>query len=79
MKNLNKWAIKFILKVLSYLIAEIKNYNPSEVVSPLEVLKSPKNNASINLLLIRDTFTKKSTIGELFLNGELMCDTLENP
>jgi hypothetical protein len=79
LKNLNKWAIKFILKVLSYLIAEIKNYNPSEVVSPLEVLKSPKNNASINLLLIRDTFTKKSTIGELFLNGELMCDTLENP
>ena len=33
----------------------------------------------INLLLIRDTFSKKSTIGELFLNGERMCDTLENP
>jgi len=33
----------------------------------------------INLLLIRDTFTKESTIGELFLNGERMCDTLENP
>ena len=35
--------------------------------------------ATINLLIIRDTFTKESTIGELFLNGELMCDTLENP
>tara|TARA_R110001599_G_scaffold216023_1_gene414316 strand:+ start:255 stop:665 length:411 start_codon:yes stop_codon:yes gene_type:complete len=34
---------------------------------------------SINLLLIRDTFTKESTIGELFLNGERMCDTLELP
>ena len=79
MKNLNKWLVKFILKVLSYLIAEIRNYNPSEVVSPLEALKSPKDNASINLLLIRDTFTKKSTMGELFINGELMCDTLENP
>ena len=33
----------------------------------------------INLLLIRDTFTKESTIGELFLNGERLCDTLENP
>ena len=33
----------------------------------------------INLLLIRDTFSKVSTLGELFLNGERMCDTLENP
>ena len=33
----------------------------------------------INLLLIRDTFSKDSTIGELFLNGERICDTLENP
>ena len=33
----------------------------------------------INLLLIRDTFTDKSTLGELFVNGERICDTLENP
>ena len=32
----------------------------------------------INLLLIRDTFSKTSTIGELFINGERICDTLEN-
>jgi len=32
----------------------------------------------INLLLIRDTFSKNSVIGELFLNGERICDTLEN-
>ena len=38
-----------------------------------------KKNSIINLLLIRDTFSKESTIGELFLNGERMCDTLENP
>jgi|TARA_R110002110_G_scaffold15169_4_gene68742 hypothetical protein len=38
-----------------------------------------KNKKKINLLLIRDTFSKKSTLGELFLNGERMCDTLENP
>tara|TARA_R100001224_G_scaffold3632_3_gene2186 strand:+ start:1777 stop:2169 length:393 start_codon:yes stop_codon:yes gene_type:complete len=30
-------------------------------------------------LLIRDVFTEKSTLGELFLNGERMCDTLELP
>ena len=33
----------------------------------------------INLLLIRDTFSKESILGELFLNGEIICDTLENP
>jgi hypothetical protein len=33
----------------------------------------------INLLLIRDTFSKESILGELFINGELICDTLENP
>ena len=33
----------------------------------------------INLLLIRDTFSKECTIGELFINGERICDTLENP
>ena len=37
------------------------------------------NLTSINLLLIRDTFSDKSTIGELFINGERFCDTLENP
>ena len=35
--------------------------------------------STINLLLIRDTFTDQSTVGELFLNGERMCDTLELP
>jgi hypothetical protein len=53
------------------------------LLKKLEVLKYTQpiqsNLDSINLLLIRDTFTKESTIGELFLNGERMCDTLENP
>ena len=40
---------------------------------------TPSSLATINLLIIRDTFTENSTIGELFLNGERMCDTLENP
>ena len=37
------------------------------------------NLSTINLLLIRDTFTDESTIGELFLNSERFCDTLELP
>ena len=37
------------------------------------------NSNTINLLLLRDTFTDESTIGELFLNGERFCDTLELP
>ena len=33
----------------------------------------------INLLILRDTFTDESTIGELFVDGERFCDTLELP
>ena len=39
----------------------------------------PTQSNLINLLIIRDTFSDKSTIGELFINGERFCDTLENP
>ena len=33
----------------------------------------------INLLLIRQIFTEESTAGTLYLNGERVADTLENP
>ena len=33
----------------------------------------------IDLVLVREVFTDKSTIGTLYLNGERVCDTLENP
>jgi hypothetical protein len=33
----------------------------------------------VNLLLIRDDFSDKSTLGKLFLNGEMFCQTLELP
>ena len=35
--------------------------------------------SKINLLIIRDTFSEKSTLGKLFINGESFCDTLELP
>ena len=34
---------------------------------------------SANLLIIRDTFTKKSVIGKLYCNGEFIAHTLELP
>ena len=54
------------------------------LLKKLKVLKFPKSITSnldkgINLLIIRDTFTEESTIGELYLNGEWLCDTLELP
>ena len=33
----------------------------------------------VNLLLIRDDFSDKSTLGKLYLNGEMFCQTLELP
>ena len=33
----------------------------------------------VNLLIIRDQFTDKSTIGNVYLNGEWLFDTLELP
>ena len=33
----------------------------------------------VNLLVIRETFTEVSIIGNLYLDGEWLCDTLENP
>ena len=50
----------------------------------LRVLKFTKYitcnlDSQINLLLIRDTFTEESTLGTLYINGEFIADTLENP
>ena len=63
---------KKILKWIKDLFQKLKELRFTQYI--------PKHlDSKINLLLIRDTFTDNSTIGELFLNGEFMCDTLENP
>ena len=50
------------------------------LLKKLRELKSTKPILSnINLLIIRDTFSEKSTLGRLFINGESFCDTLELP
>ena len=66
--KLNTKSVKaFILKMLQ----KIKTLLKKEA----EVRADPM----INLLLIREVFTEESTIGTLYLNGERMADTLENP
>ena len=54
-----------------------KKLKGSKSQKSTNTLSKPQH--KINLLIIRDTFTEESTMGELFLNGERMCDTLENP
>ena len=60
-----------MIKCLESLLKKLKGLKYTQPI--------PSDLDSINLLIIRDTFTENSTIGELFLNGERMCDTLENP
>ena len=64
--------MKRLLKCIKNLLKRLKE---SKFTQPI-----PSNlDFKINLLIIRDTFTEESTLGKLYLNGELMCDTLENP
>ena len=58
-----KWVINF----LKSLFIKIKNF------------MQESKNTSANLLLIRDTFTTKSTLGKLYLNGGIYWQTLELP
>jgi hypothetical protein len=63
--------MKKLLKFVKSLLKRLKGVKSTKLIS--------SNLGKINLLLIRDTFTEESTIGELFLNGERFCDTLELP
>ena len=59
-----------LLKCIKNLFQKLKGLEyPKSIISKVD--------NSINLLVIRDEFTDKSTIGKLFLNGEMFCYTLE--
>ncbi len=79
MKNLNRWLVKLLQAVLRVLERNEREYTPKTQVEDRTALKKPTEVKGVNLLIIRDTFTKESTIGRLFINGESFCDTLENP
>ena len=79
MKNLNRWLVKLLQVVLKALKRNERVYTQKTQVKDRTAIKKPTEVKGVNLLLIRDTFTKESTIGKLFINGESFCDTLENP
>ena len=73
-----KW-LKSLITLIMALKEKGRGYTPKTQVKAGEALKKPTEVKVVNLLIIRDTFTENSTIGELFINGERFCDTLENP
>ena len=79
MKRINKWLVRLLQGLISALERSGRGYTPK---TPQED-KMPINNNTevkgVNLLILRDTFTDESTVGELFINGERFCDTLELP
>ena len=54
-------------------------YTQKTQVKDKVALNKLTEDRGVNLLILRDTFTDESTLGELFLNGERFCDTLELP
>ena len=79
MKKINRWLVKLIQALLRVLKRKERVYTPKTQVKDRTALKQPTKVKGVNLLIIRDTFTENSTMGELFINGERFCDTLENP
>jgi len=79
LKRLNRWLVKLLQAVLRALKRSEREYTPKTQVKDRTALKKPTEVKGVNLLIIRDTFTEKSTIGKLSINGESFCDTLENP
>ena len=78
-KEETRWQKIKQLKLLSQIAKSVKEY----IVRMLQNLRMLTNQNTevkgVNLLIIRDTFTDVSTIGNLYLDGEWLCDTLENP
>ena len=79
MKNLNRWLVKLLQALIRVLERSVREYTPKTQVKDRTATKPSIEVKGVNLLIIRDTFTEKSTIGTLFINGESFCDTLENP
>lgn len=79
MKKINRWLVKLLQALIRVLKRNAKEYTPKTQVKDRTLTNKPTEVRVVNLLIIRDTFTDKSTIGKLFINGESFCDTLENP
>jgi hypothetical protein len=71
MNQINKWLINLLQGLINLLKGKDQESTPKtpvEVKTPTKKSTEVKDtNSAINLLIIRDTFTKDSTIGKLFL------------
>jgi hypothetical protein len=79
LKKLNRWLIRLLQGLISLLEKSVKEYTPKTPPKVKMPTSKHTEGRGVNLLLIRDTFTENSTMGELFVQGERMCDTLELP
>ena len=79
LKTLNRWLVKLLQAIIRVLERNVKESTPKTQVKDRTPTKKSTEVKGVNLLIIRDTFTEKSTIGKLFIDGESFCDTLENP
>jgi len=79
LKNLNRWLVKLLQALIRVLERSERVYTPKTQVKDRTLTNKPTEVKGVNLLIIRDTFTEESTIGKLYINGEVFCDTLENP
>ena len=78
-KKKAKWQKLKSLLQLSLPIKSEKGYIQKIHQKDKMDIKPSTEVKGVNLLLIRDEFTDKSTLGKLYLNGEMFCDTLELP
>ena len=74
-----RWQERLILLILKVIGKSVKEFILKMLQKDKMLTNKPTEVKVVNLLIIRDTFTDKSTIGKLFINGESFCDTLENP
>ena len=79
MKKINRWLVKLLQALIRVLERSERVYTPKTQVKDRTATNKSTEVRGVNLLIIRDTFTKDSTIGKLYINGEIFCDTLENP
>ena len=79
MKRINKWLVRLLQGLISVLERSVRGYTPKTLQEVKMPIKKNTEVKGVNLLILRDTFTSESTLGELFINGERFCDTLELP
>jgi len=79
LKTISKWLVKLLQVLLDLLEKKEKESTQKMQVEDKMPTKKSIEVKGVNLLIIRETYTNKSTIGKLFVNGEYFCYTLELP